>query len=489
MRVNGADIISECDHQISAGFARELDTACVQRGLLPGQRVLIVDGRTLKTCECACGPQDGILPVATPSGEQPMSALGPGETVLAAGPALAWSPAVVRFSAGMAMTEHDGGLIRIEVATGSGTTLSVVPDHPFVAPDGRLVRAGELAIGDRVLLADGHDAAVVRCDPDPDYRGYVWRVATLDEEPTKLDMHLLNTAGIVSGDFAVQLFFAKFERESAWHSLARAGRVKGSKRQRPSTAHKPKDLSEERDRAALWSAGANPAVSDRFQLRPFHEFALMEEGRAELGATLGLDGPVSQQVFDRAMRDWTYARNLVSARTAPAFLNHLLDIPPYRDSDSGGATEYGPAVELLAKAARSLWVWSRAGLEAVSEETYRARLSGCASCPHHKPRPDRVIYGVAAQLDGHAASGSICSLCGCFTASKARRVTESCPDADPVRPALTRWGEPNVQSRIRTAERREVVAARDAAAGTSKNSPLPPERMGKEESDHDYDQG
>jgi hypothetical protein len=99
------------------------------------------------------------------------------------------------------------------------------------------------------------------------------------------------------------------------------------------------------------------------------------------------------------------------------------------------------AVGLLAKAARSLWAWSRSGLQYVSDETYRHRLAACAVCPHHRGSPRGAIYAIAAKVVG-GTDPRICGLCGCVTVTKARMASESCPDTAPDRPGLTRWGEP-----------------------------------------------
>lgn len=171
---------------------------------------------------------------------------------------------------------------------------------------------------------------------------------------------------------------------------------------------------------------------------PWRELTTLEEGCAALGAFLGLGGPAPAEVFYGALSDPDYARNLVIARPAPAFLKMLIDNPPRQAKDAARERSAG---ELLAAATRSLWAWSRSGLKTVSEETYGRRRAACAACPHHRDPPDRAIYTVAAKvLD--AADRRICALCGCVTASKARMATESCPGIDPERPELTRWGEP-----------------------------------------------
>lgn len=395
--------VAECPPEFSARVAGHIDAICLKHGMRPGDKVPFIDAGTERVCWCACGPQDGINPVATSPGDRLMSDLAVGDAVLAAGLALDWSPVPVRFSDGAVMSANPDPLIRIKLAAEGGKALTVVPDHAFLRPAGTLIRARDLAIGDRLVLADGGTAAVNTLDRMPAYGGYVWRIATSDQAPNGLDGHLLNTGGVVSGDYAAQLFFGATV---------------------PAPAH-----------ARSVPATESPA------LRPFREFATIEEGCIELGTFLGLSAPVSADVFFSMTQDATYARNLIIARSAPAFLDVLLDNPPHRFAPNRDAADR-PAIALLAKAARSLWAWSRSGLRTVADETFQRRLAACAACPHHRDPPDRAIYEFAAKMAGNNGTRQICALCGCLTPSKARMSSESCPDTDPARPGFTRWGEP-----------------------------------------------
>jgi len=57
-------------------------------------------------------------------------------------------------------------------------------------------------------------------------------------------------------------------------------------------------------------------VQTATDLKPFREYASLAEGCSELGALLGLAGPVSEEVFLGAMQDPVYARNLIISRSA-----------------------------------------------------------------------------------------------------------------------------------------------------------------------------
>lgn len=194
------------------------------------------------------------------------------------------------------------------------------------------------------------------------------------------------------------------------------------------------------------SARAEPRQPEAaISLQPFREFTTLDEGRAALATLLNLPHPVEADVLISAIEDPDYARNLIVSRNAPPFLNHLLAHPPRRaataagnDSASDGANGIGNAA-LVGKAAKSLWAWAKSGLEMVSDEVYQHRLSACAQCPHHIEPPQRMVYTLAG-----AAGRSVCDLCGCVTARKARLPHEACPSEDPQRAGFSRWGEPKV---------------------------------------------
>lgn len=212
--------VDACAGAVAARVAELVNAACLQKGMLPGHRVLTIPADGGAACWCACGPQAGINPVATPAGVRPMSDLKPGDSVLAAGRALAWAPAPVCFSNGAII---DGAaLIRVAFAAGGPPALTVVPDHPFLAATGRLIRARDLGAGAALALADGGAIVIAACDLVPAQRRHVWHIATTDAAPTGLDAHLLNTGGVVSGDYAVQLFFEDLTRAGLAHGAAPA---------------------------------------------------------------------------------------------------------------------------------------------------------------------------------------------------------------------------------------------------------------------------
>jgi hypothetical protein len=193
-------------------------------------------------------------------------------------------------------------------------------------------------------------------------------------------------------------------------------------------------------RSGAAAARSDTRVPDAtISLQPFREFTTLDEGRAALATLLNLPQPVDVDVLISAIEDPDYARNLIVSRNAPPFLNHLLAHPPKRANtaaENPDDTAIGNAA-LVGKAAKSLWAWAKSGLEMVSDEVYQHRLSACAQCPHHIEPPQRMVYKLAG-----ATGRSVCDLCGCVTARKARLPHEACPSEDPERAGFSRWGEP-----------------------------------------------
>lgn len=167
---------------------------------------------------------------------------------------------------------------------------------------------------------------------------------------------------------------------------------------------------------------------------------------AEFGKILGLDRPVSEEVFRAALADESYAANLLTCRRDPDLLRYLLARPTSRAEELA-------AKELLARAASSLARWAKAGFTVVDKEVYRRRLSACANCPHLRVPPSgrrRLLYALTGAGSGDE---SVCGLCGCSVTRKARLTSEACPAPHPDQAHHTRWREPAPESRSESRNR------------------------------------
>lgn len=74
---------------------------------------------------------------------------------------------------------------------------------------------------------------------------------------------------------------------------------------------------------------------------------------------------------------------------------------------------------LVARAAKSLAIWAKAGFPVVDEATLAKRLAACKGCPLLVREPDRAIYRVAV-------GEPVCGACGCLVTAKARLASERC---------------------------------------------------------------
>lgn len=194
-----------------------------------------------------------------------------------------------------------------------------------------------------------------------------------------------------------------------------------------------------------------PDVGATANYPDFKALGSIEEGCTKLGRFLGLDAPVSQDVFETVIDNPTYATALFTARTAPVFRDHLLARPDSCERRYERSPEPEEAAHasfsngaLLAKAAKSFIAWGRSGFKTADDALYKARLAACNACEHHIVPERKLSYQLAAALTGTKADRKVCGLCGCVTEAKARLEDERCPGQDPKRPGFSRWGDRGV---------------------------------------------
>jgi hypothetical protein len=148
----------------------------------------------------------------------------------------------------------------------------------------------------------------------------------------------------------------------------------------------------------------------------------LDEVRGRLGELAGLGGPAPAAVARRALGDSRFAFYLLFTRDSPDLQRRLLDDP--RNAEWARQEEDASALALAGNAAKALARWGAGGFRTVDEETRRARLDTCASCPSLGEAPERRIYAGLTLLTGDRR---VCSACGCGVARKATLATESCP--------------------------------------------------------------
>jgi hypothetical protein len=126
-----------------------------------------------------------------------------GDQILAMGADGIWKLTDVVSSAGLGDTTKPFPYA-IFVTVSTGASLIVSPDHVFYMPDGSLKRADRLTPTDSLSLADRQPAKITALTSGV-YYGPMWNVTvSKDESPTTPFGHLINTAGVISADWALQ---------------------------------------------------------------------------------------------------------------------------------------------------------------------------------------------------------------------------------------------------------------------------------------------
>ena len=165
---------------------------------------VISDG---KICYCCCSCFAWQTPIAVPDGDpKPIETFIVGDNVLAADADLNWSAYAVEFSDGIP-PGPDYGKTMFSVyfqLQAKVSSLVVTADHVFLLSDGKLRRSEFLVPGvDQLVSADGEPIPILAMEVGGWYGG-VHHIATSDGIPTSVDGHLLNSKGIVTGDWALQ---------------------------------------------------------------------------------------------------------------------------------------------------------------------------------------------------------------------------------------------------------------------------------------------
>jgi hypothetical protein len=193
----------ECPGQHCSAKAQIVNQMCINLGQKGG--VVFVEHQG-SYCWCKCSCLASNTPVATDSSAwKPIGELKVGDTVLALQSDNSWKKAPVVFSDGTTMPEKPFPYA-VYISTASGTSIVVTADHLFLMPDGSLKRADRLAPSDKLVdaaLKPTNITALVAGS----YHGPIHHIAATrwDGNVTK-DGHLINTSGVISGDYFVELY-------------------------------------------------------------------------------------------------------------------------------------------------------------------------------------------------------------------------------------------------------------------------------------------
>lgn len=157
-------------------------------------------------CCCSCFAYD--TPILTPGGLQAIQKLAPGDDVSVASIntvggklSLEWGAKQVRLSSGVPPVPG-AATPMVLVHYGSGLHLLCTGDQVFLQGDGRLKRANQLTVLDKLVDPNGNPVDIVAVKL-VEFSGGVHHIAT-GRYSGEVNGHLLLAGGVVAGDYALQ---------------------------------------------------------------------------------------------------------------------------------------------------------------------------------------------------------------------------------------------------------------------------------------------
>jgi hypothetical protein len=288
----------------------EIDGDCHDLDYQAGNDIVLQpDGTKASRCYCVCSCLAVDTPIATPDGTIKVQDVKPRQTtVLAAGKDLTWAPTLVTQAsfATPGVTEHTIYLKYQLAGENETRELVVTRDHPFILHDGTLIVADWLQVADQLTDRDGQPAQVVEVGWGS-YDGNFYEFATVMEPPpADLAGHLVLTNGVVSGDFAVQVF-CHIEKSAGRTSVAERPSV-GSEEwvqahndeshpeaelRTAAVAGQSPELAEER---AVGAGTFSPAALRQVEV-PDHAAAFLPAAQARRLQKVGAKRPVSDTYY------------------------------------------------------------------------------------------------------------------------------------------------------------------------------------------------
>jgi hypothetical protein len=159
-------------------------------------------------CCCSCFAYDTPIKVADDAYALSQD-VKTGTFLLAAGTSLDWKRTQVTYGEGYeAPDPHPMYYVRYEYPEDKETFREVIvtADHLFLMADDKLATVQDIRPGDKLRRADGKTAAVL-FSARGTYVGGIQTIELGTYDGGSLDGHLINTNGIVTSDYSVQVFY------------------------------------------------------------------------------------------------------------------------------------------------------------------------------------------------------------------------------------------------------------------------------------------
>lgn len=196
--------IRQCSSAHCSGADAEINEICVAEGWPINHPVLTRDPDGPCYCSCSC-LAFGTLVQEGSGSFKAIETYAEGDQVMAAGTALEWTPRPVVFSGGT--TGASRQKFTVLVLYGD-TAIAVTSDHLFLlAGEQRELRRADRLTTEDSLVSPSGAAVPIRAVHIGDYLAGFHHVSATSKAPPdeSMDGHLLNTNGVVSADYTVQI--------------------------------------------------------------------------------------------------------------------------------------------------------------------------------------------------------------------------------------------------------------------------------------------
>lgn len=196
-----------CSGAHCSAISTQVNELCKSDGF-KGNVVYVEHAGEYCYCNCSCVAVNTLIAVSGDAWKR-MGDLKVGEKVLSLDEDRNWVERTIEFSNGTA--EGDGNPVpyAIFVSFDNDVELIVTADHPFLLESGKLQVASRLSPSDKVLDSNFKPVRIQTIGFG-EYIGGIHNISTsTGSEGEPLEGHLINTGGIISGDYYAQLYLVE----------------------------------------------------------------------------------------------------------------------------------------------------------------------------------------------------------------------------------------------------------------------------------------
>ena len=204
--------IDYCKSSHCSGIQGTVNELCKKMDWQVGHLVMVYDPTTYEACFCTCSCLAFGTVVQAKDGKfMSIENFKINDIILAAGVSLDWQPEKIEYSQGTSGVKTQEYAVLIRYAD---THLTVKADHVFLVSGKKIKQASKLTTQDKLIAPDGNYVDIKSIHLG-EYKEAFHHIATKQEKPnTNLKGHLINTNGVVSGDYAIQKYFTELSPSS-----------------------------------------------------------------------------------------------------------------------------------------------------------------------------------------------------------------------------------------------------------------------------------